>query len=355
MGAIIDSLIIALEGGDDLTLLHKSRESYNQLMLAKLQSHIASAECAGHSDIPLIASNLSEKHLLRLATAPETFSRLSDGECSPSAILSFLRYSLQAEFAITRSLPCKETLWTALGDVRIDPSIAGESRINYVAQCLGSSTVPIDVKSPYCQHLNALKEQYTEYPPTELCQLLESLSSAWHAIGATQRTRLEIIALFFRSVVFRYNPMYQGYGSSSSVSHFGRAVFRNTHLAGFVNVVEGLLHESVHAAINVIDLSESCYHGGPEIHTRTCTSPWTGNLLSPRTYFHAVLVWYSLKLFWSKALGTSWFDPADVSARYDMAVSGFRINKIADELMPHAHFFPHDSLELIASLAERAH
>ncbi len=84
--------------------------------------------------------------------------------------------------------------------------------------------------------------------------------------------------------------------SSSTNGCIGRTLLVNPHLeaADTKALVEALVHEAIHAALYMAELSSPLILDKAACEEVRPVSPWTGNPLTVHSYLHACLVWYGL-------------------------------------------------------------
>jgi HEXXH motif-containing protein len=69
-----------------------------------------------------------------------------------------------------------------------------------------------------------------------------------------------------------------------------------------LKLANALVHEAIHSLLYMVELMEPFYVF--EDRAFEVASPWTGNLLSLRSYVHACFVWFGLWNFWRAAIGS---------------------------------------------------
>jgi hypothetical protein len=350
MQRFLESLATSLVTDGEIGSLPEAHSQYVVKMLNRFSETLQALFLFNaDSELKRLTDPLPVESSVRVATAPETYSKMAAGDnCQLS---DFYWQSLNAERALRSQIPLKEPCWSALGDVYFTPSIEGRSTLFYLAPTLANSGIPIDMCSIHARQLNALPSPFEPYEAPVMKDMERDLSRAFDAIRVTSPSSSTRICLFVRVVILRRDLKRPGWGSSSSLSHVGRVLFRNPDRASFETLVEGLLHESIHATINAIACVAPFYTDGSEINQILCVSPWTGNGLSLRTYFHAVFVWAALKHFWSIVKDDGLFDPVETIRLYELACSGFKKVRIIDQLLPYRSLFNTTALELLHAVA----
>ena len=95
-----------------------------------------------------------------------------------------------------------------------------------------------------------------------------------------------------------------GFGSSSWPALVGCAAVTNPQLAEPAQLVELIVHESVHGFLYRLEATTRPWFGSADARSAArLPSPWTGRLLAPHSFVHAVLVWYALGHLWRRASG----------------------------------------------------
>jgi hypothetical protein len=124
------------------------------------------------------------------------------------------------------------------------------------------------------------------------------------------------------------------------------------------DLAEALVHESIHAIIDTIELRKSLLLA-KDFQTPEMRSPWTGRVLDTNTYIQACFIWYGLWNFWLKAVAINAFPHQDVLYQLRQSSKGFAaqdvVKPLADrgvrnevlEALRHAQSDVRSSLDLV--------
>ena len=272
--------------------------------------------------------SLPDNALNRILTAPETSYRLLwPSHHSPERVAEFLEQAVQAELArLDGTTRPGAEVWTALGDMRFSP----DGHRSAAAPIDGM--LPIDFESPFALAVESEardgrargREGFTA---AERQLVSDRLRAAWLGLGKSSRAVSNFVRGFTKVLVVQKEPPYTGFSSNSRDDRIGRSAVRNPHLAAVVEVdlADSLVHEAIHSLLYMQEhrhrwfQDEALY--SPQERVR---SPWSGNRLPLRYFFHACFVWYGLLHFWCVALSRGAFrDPARVKAALVRAARGF--------------------------------
>ena len=102
-----------------------------------------------------------------------------------------------------------------------------------------------------------------------------------------------------RHIVLEEYPEIRAPFSGSLRSSIGRMGLGNPHRATKLELVDLIVHESIHSLLYMLERDVRFYLVDPGIHG--FQSPWSGRLLTLHSYTHACFVWYGLAHFWSAA------------------------------------------------------
>lgn len=105
--------------------------------------------------------------------------------------------------------------------------------------------------------------------------------------------------------LFRDNGRYQSnFSSDIAIGKIHSLNFERIQ-DDFCEVVDFLVHETIHNYLHLIeeDIAQFLpdHEMGELSGERLAKSPWTGNMICPQSYTHAICVWYGLANFWTKA------------------------------------------------------
>jgi hypothetical protein len=238
-----------------------------------------------------------------------------------------LTAAVTAEQTVASGMPAARPLWTALGDAYL-PTGSSAADAHWVTgagwredRAYGASRVLLDTV------LDAFSPGAIGWLP-DIATGDGTFSAAAYDIaidkvraasceirGASEHTA-DTISVVARVIVLRSDARLEEFRAASSPVGIGRIVLRNPHLASasVFEVVDGLVHETIHCLIDLIELDAPLVAAG--FAGERATSPWTGRALDVRTYLHACFVWYGLWHFWSRVAGSRPPNRAALAGRY---------------------------------------
>lgn len=290
---------------------------------------------------------LPDSSLMRILTAPQTFYVVThlfkDQEDQSAQILSD---ALDAEaFRLGDSPALTHPVWSILGDYyypvnnRDDWAEAQEEwrwqpDRTYCAPRL-SIGLPVDAYSPNARgELPDVPGTDVDFQPDEVGDAVEKLSATVEAMRVAGPETLKTVSRFSRALVIRKDlgPERKFFPSSTRMC-IGRPVFRNPHLPDVrpSDLAEALIHESIHAIIDTIELRKSLLLA-KDFQTPQMQSPWTGRILDTNTYIQACFIWYGLWSFWLKAITTNAFPHRDVLFQLRQSSKGFAAQDVVAPL-----------------------
>ena len=252
-------------------------------------------------------------HRLLLAPAITSLAarRAAEWRCEP---LDIIRSALAGEACLSGKRTATQPTWTVWGDAYLPPGAcgpvaqtAGGVRIWSENEAFGAPLLPsgtvVDAFSPAaCAGLPEIPDGDSTLTPAEYERALANVFEAYDWIEAIFPQTSRTFAKMVRVVVLRRDSRLAEFRAASSSVGIGRIVLRNPHRdsATVPEIVDGLVHESIHALLDIVELGVPFV--GRSFDGQRVTSPWTGRALDLRTYIHACFVWYGLLRFWSAAL-----------------------------------------------------
>lgn len=126
-----------------------------------------------------------------------------------------------------------------------------------------------------------------------------SVQKIQEALKIIERTSPAVVA-FVQNFTHRIDlinaPTY-GIGSTSTGNQILRTIFRNISSPEMtsLDVAEGLVHESIHNYLNIIELKFPIFLSN--VHRDFIWSKWTGNRIDFNSLPHACFVWFGLSYF----------------------------------------------------------
>lgn len=99
-------------------------------------------------------------------------------------------------------------------------------------------------------------------------------------------------------------------------------------------IADGLVHESIHALLYMEEARQGWITDRAlDVADRVVLSPWSGNMISIRSFLQACFVWYGLASFWAKVLDRAPSSPFTSAPRLlARAVKGFAVASLTNIL-----------------------
>ena len=280
----------------------------------------------------------------RLTTAPQLHQQLHS---EAGVTTQFLADSIDAELRVAGMAPRAErAVWTAVGDwyFPIDAN-ASDARAGadpfefsidevHMAPLLANG-VPVDLVSPFRRgKLTDVSGDDAAMSPGERRQVVDRIDAAVFALDAACPGAAGFVARLSRIVVPRKDHgSGRHFRSTSTRMCPGRPVLRNVDVdeATTAEIVDGLVHETIHCAIDLIELGEPLILDRSAKAT-TVESPWSGRRLDLDTYVQACFVWYGLWNMWLEAVGALVLDERDAVRSLARCERGFDASDITAPL-----------------------
>lgn len=305
-------IVLSWQGGQPL--LSALHATYVERLLEHLglaMARIAEIDRRRGERLLSAVRELPDESLTRILTAPETSYRLLWPSCHRTeGVASFLEQSIHAERArLDGSCRADTEIWTALGDLRCAPE-----GTRLIATPL-AGMMPVDFESPFSRAVEAawgsaaapVRDAFTG---EEQRVVSERLAAAWIGIGRSSRSVQDFVLAFTKVLVVQKEATQAGFSSNSRDDRIGRSALRNPQLATVdeVDLADSLVHEAIHSLLYLHEHHHRWFRNAalysPEERVR---SPWSGNRLPVRYWFHACFVWYGLLHFWCAALASDAF------------------------------------------------
>ncbi len=232
---------------------------------------------------------------------------------------------------------------------------------------IGKATIPFTSMSDYCfeKELNYKKVElingilidynglfHTEsrgYTYGEALEFKEVLDEAFAYIQNNCLNTYEfilsntiMISLFKDSNRFQTN-----FSSDISIGKIHSFNFENFK-DDFDDVVDFLIHESIHNYLHLVEESVGQFLPtsllGKEVGKKMAKSPWTGNMICPQSYTHAICVWFGLAKFWNKC--------EQKELMYNESVKGFQENKVLSGLSDFKEYLDDDYIKIVEAMSK---
>jgi HEXXH motif-containing protein len=317
---------------------------------------------------------LSDHSFARLITAPQLYfclrglRRRADA-LSVRAVGCFLGSSIDGEQRIVgKAGSGSDAVWTALGDwyfpretsaqdlvADADPLTWAHDAV-YCAPRLAIGP-SVDFFSPFGRgDLPEVSGGDIPFSRAERRHVLDKLDESLVALRTMSPISATFVSALTKVILPRKDPgPDRQYRAASTPLSIGRPVLRNPDLpdATTPELIDGIVHETIHAIIDIVELTEPLIIEATALGPRLITSPWTGRQLDLNTYLQACFVWYGLWNLWCQALGSE--SPAASSAIHYacLAARGFCTTDITDPLADMRRGLAPDLLEILDELQRR--
>jgi hypothetical protein len=316
-------------------ILSSVHDAYVTLLEAELEPMLNAGELSGR--LTLEWSALPRPVQTALLTAPEVSFRLLEKTHSPSATAQFLFRCVEVEqvrAGLRDSIP--EPAWSALGDL-----YCGDRGEIHAYPQLGNGMI-LDFGSPNTRNVefggknDAPACDRQPFSEVEIRAVVEKLEAASRGLAALDPAIDSFTARFNKVFICQRDPAApKSFSSGSTGQYVGRSFLTNPHLewVSEVEIAEALVHEGIHSLLYMQERREPwIYDPVADRPDAVIVSPWSGNVLSVRSYLQAAFVWYGLANLWAQALSNSTFIKARAISRFSIAVKGFLDGSVTDRL-----------------------
>jgi len=250
--------------------------------------------------------------------------------------------------------------WTASGDFYSRKTSNGtpdaalsviDKDTFYQAPRIGE-IIPVDFFSPNVacakQTTSSFPVDYLEFTPADREIVVNRLDESLGRIADASEAAARLIKRFMKVVI----PLRvaQGAGSNSKRSFPGRVVMRGVENADSAIVASGLVHESIHQFLYVLEFAGRFVLNEPP---GGVVSYWTGRKLPLDSFIHACFVWYGLANFWMRARMRKAFPEDVVNRELTKCLAGFRGGNPLDAVSPYVGMLRYDVWKVACTLQER--
>ena len=248
--------------------------------------------------------------------------------------VKFLLTALHAELAKKErkiDLQLHQALWTSNGDYYIKYNSTTQQFEEFESPQL-STGITCDFFSPYGTNItdtnDILKDVNKVYSYSEAEEVYTHANDALIDLSHQPNNVNYFISKILNVIVFKKRDQESGkrhFICGSNYNYFGRLLIVNGELAKKEEIVDSLVHETIHFVLDMID--ELGHWIPTEINTNeqkySFNSKWSGRELSMRTFLHAVFVWYGLFKLWVFAQGNRLYDSNYCIDRINYIQRGF--------------------------------
>lgn len=302
---------------------------------------------------------LTEAGRRRLLRAPEITRRLLFVATAPEDDLdALIRDAVTVEEAIAGAVRHPAApLWSALGDVRLDPSGA----LHSFPQLAGATAVPLDFGSPHALAVDLTGELEINTAPrpaltdTEIAGIFTRVEAAMARLDDLTPTLPRFVAASTSVLVLQPDPASAAVASGTNGRYVGRSFIANPQSpdATLDCFAEAIVHEAIHGFLFREALRRPWVNGEAAMEVKRIPSPWTGRPLPVRSYLEAACVWYGLVHLWSLALQGGGFDTEAVKTRLIRSVDGFNRGSLIERVRPFRNEIRPDVLTTVDTLQSR--
>lgn len=262
---------------------------------------------------------------------------------SAEEIYSFSIKAIEAEIAKKSRTFDHNThpyLWTANGDhfIQFDKETCTYNHYNAFKL---NELITLDFFSPNCIRIDSkeLEEDQSavieEYNYEEAYAIYEKLEESVSPLYNFSNSVIELITNFTQVIILKKQVQKETilFSSASLFPYIGRSLLINADRAGSSQIIDALVHESIHSMLYMIDAIKKWMPANAIINKvgPVIPSPWTGRLLNPGNFCQAIFVWYGLFNFWQFALSNHLYDQGYGEKRIATIEKGFE--KVEIDLM----------------------
>lgn len=301
------------------------KDQFQKLIRDKFASIIAQVQ---QTDKALYQKGLLQTERLcnfqsseKLFSAPEFIGKIMEHPNETAAdIYNFYASSAEAEIARqtgTFNQLAHPYLWTADGDyfIRYDKESAVYN--DYNAFTLHDNII-LDFFSPNCIRIDSRElgddpsVVIEEYNYEEAFIIYEKLAELLHPLSTLPNSAINLVTSFTRTIILKKQETTgkKMFSSASLYPYIGRSLLLNAGKASDSQVIDALVHESIHSMLYSIDALNKWMPPNATIKLigSVIISPWTGRALSLGNLCQAIFVWYGLFNFWQLAIQYSLYD-----------------------------------------------
>jgi HEXXH motif-containing protein len=277
-----------------------------------------------HGILAGLFADLPESSRLRFLTGPETACRLFLAKRD----VQFLLGALLAEARLADdgfALPA--SVWTATGDWYFPKQARGATVDDecfewapdqpFRAPTVGNG-IPVDLVSPYVRRrpTHDMMDPYSPMTPEDGRQVVAELRSALALLERASPSAGRVHDRFIRAIVVQRSPEpRERLGSYSWSCFVGRTTLQfSADRHDDVHMADALVHEAIHAFLYILAQGFPFVQDGVDPAYRI-RSLWSGRLLDPIAFTHAVFVWFGLWQFWRQAVAGDIF-PRDAAVEH---------------------------------------
>lgn len=326
--------------GSNLTLYNDTMDVFHNILYGKLddlKSRLKSADPNGLANLRESLASLNGAELDEFLVQPEiSHVLLYRPNSNPTLVNNFLLRGLAAQLAKKTHVydtDKYDQLWSANGDYLISYNAAEGTFEEYEALKV-LDRVPLDFFSPYCQSLSQAeihedsRNRFELYSIEEAEEIFAFVESSLHPVLHNENI-IELSCRFNNTIMIQKQVNHDNrmpFISGSDGLYIGRTHIMNPTMVPQEVIAETFVHEAIHSVLYILDEHKAWMPSNDDA-TRilyTVPSNWSGNLLSIRSYFQAVFVWFGIFNFWKYVLANELYNEQYVNNRLEYVTKGFK-------------------------------
>ncbi|MGE3683703.1 MAG: hypothetical protein AB7G93_18420 [Bdellovibrionales bacterium] len=187
-------------------------------------------------------------------------------------------------------------------------------------------------------------------PVSDGRNVFHALLVAWEDLVVGNPKASLFVHDMIQLVICRWRPEIAGLFTSSQITHVGRVTLDNVLEAKTAQLIDGLVHESIHSYLYMVEERERflATRLDPGVFV---SSPWTGRNICLHSFVHACFVWFSLH-----TLRSSWQSPKEYRGKSfaEFVRRGFTRTEFTQILKTHRRWIPLHLEDLLLATRERA-
>lgn len=158
----------------------------------------------------------------------------------------------------------------------------------------------LDFNSPLATRID-MQSGVMSLPPEEFNEeektlIVEKISKALDIIKSTSLVTYKLIRNYTRIIHIRKSSQNPYISSEQVPKEIGAIRLLNVQMDSFslIEVVDMLIHESIHNLLSIYENKNSCFvEGGDDLHFRPI-SPWSGNAIPQHSMTHAIPIYFAI-------------------------------------------------------------
>jgi hypothetical protein len=347
-----------------LETYHEVRDMFAGILLKNLSAVKEQIKTHNHPLYGQIHDSilqLNDESLKSYLWQPEVSHRLLNyTHLQTTDLAAFFHTTLAAETARTTHIfdhkLLGDQIWSGNGDYMIAYDDKTGSFDEYEAPKI-AGVVPLDFFSPYCmclsqEEINESKSsKFSLYSIKEAEDLYNFMDESVEPILDHSQI-IELIRQFNNVFMVKKQICENGkqqYISGSDGYFIGRTHIMNPDIVSKEFIAEVFVHEAIHSVLYIIEENRPWM---PDMEKAkqvglNVKSNWSGNLLTLRSYFQAIFVWFGIYNFWEICLSKKIYELEFVTNRLEFVRKGFQTLDIDDVVKKYCLKLPQNTIETI--------